>query len=41
MNTKVIVLLAFVVGCATSKLVEFVSFKDAVARTGSNSHQTI
>ena len=38
MKRNISLIMVFLFGCATAKMVEYVSFQDAVAKTGSKCH---
>lgn len=41
MRRNISLIMVFLFGCATAKMVEYVSFQDAVAKTGSRCHYTL
>ena len=41
MKRNISLIMVFLFGCATAKMVEYVSFQDAVAKTGSKCHYTL
>ena len=40
MKRNISLIMVFLFGCATAKMVEYVSFQDAVAKTGKRCHYT-